>query len=182
MSISPQRYAPPPGGHPESSRLIAEAAKAAVDQEFELTNRLDSKARNHMAIAAGWFGAVQAVTASSLAATGLDRNWVWAGGLLIVLGGAALCLAMWMSYQVWRLRIEKAVAPSELTTMLDLAERPDVDIQRRLAEYYIALLEHRRTSNAKRREALKKSLWWWGAALVIPFVQLILAMAARLYG
>ncbi|MCP9490253.1 MAG: hypothetical protein MSC31_10310 [Solirubrobacteraceae bacterium MAG38_C4-C5] len=169
------------GATGEGLKQVVEAARKALDQEFQRAERYDAKARGQMTLAGSWFAVVQAVAAVSLRG---DTPPVWATAIAIaaVVAGIALFTAMRRSARVWKLRPQPAVNQETLEDMLLSAEREPERFGRQLVLLYRNLLGKAQQVNADRASALEGATgaWWW--ALALAFAELAVALASRVFG
>lgn len=168
---------PPP---PATLSEVLATARAALDQEFHIAERLDAKARGLVTLAAQWFGIAQAVSAVAFT-TKQPHDWMlWTVGGTALAGGialGALCIYCW---HVWRVRDEPAISPAGLLQMHDAAtQKPEA--AKLLVQHYASMLRDRRKTNNARVDALGAAQFVWFAAMALPFVQLAFALATRLF-
>ena len=164
-------------GAPQPPRDVSEAvaaARAAVDQEFQISERLDAKARGLVVVAGQWFAIAQAVSAIAYS-TKDAHDWMlyWVAGTAVA-GGAFLALTFVFCWNVWKLRNEPAVSPRGLMQM----KEADPAL---LVDHYASILEDRRVTNSKRRRALEVAQLLWFGAMALPLIQLGFALATRLF-
>lgn len=161
---------------------VVDVSRAALEQEFQISERLDAKARGQVTLAGQWYAVVQAVAAVAFAARGVDREWLFAVSATAVLGGLALAGAVTLSWRVWRLHDEDAVSPKGLLEMKAEATRDDGEVLELLVTHYASKLQSRRETNRSRSDALKCAERLWFVAMGLPLVELVLALCARLFG
>ena len=168
------------GGQPQEIGLVLDLARGALDQEFQVAERLDAKSRGQMTLAGAWFAVVQAVAGTALGIRGFDEGWALA--ILVLAGGSglALAIAVGMSYQVWKLRPERDFEPEAVVRFADLAYEPGT-LSATLPDYYKRLLEERRRQNAIRVRAFRRSMWAWGFTFALPLLELLVALAGRFF-
>jgi hypothetical protein len=160
--------------------IIGEA-RSAIDQEFAISERLDSKARGQVTLAGQWFAVVQAVSAVAYSASH-PRHWLLycvAGTALA--GGLVLAVLFGFSAAVWRTRKEPALSPRALAEMKAIAADPDRNLLPALVDHYASILRDRRVTNRTRVDALTKSEWFWYVAMTVPLSELGFALATRLF-
>ncbi|MEA2395856.1 MAG: hypothetical protein QOJ82_3747 [Solirubrobacteraceae bacterium] len=175
-TTSPVAQQPPP----EALSEVLSTARAAVEQEFQISERLDAKARALVTLAGQWFAVAQAVSAVAFA-TKKPHDWMlWTVAGTALAGGIALGLLFFFCWRVWRIRDEPAVSPRGLLQMHSAAVR-DPDAAKLLVEHYAAMLRDRRKTNKSRADALAVAQGWWLVAMALPFVQLGFALATRLF-
>ncbi len=161
---------------------VVNVARAAVEQEFQISERLDVKARGQMMLAGQWFAVVQAVSAVAFAVRGADGWLLYLVGVVALMGGGLLACTFVRSSRVWKVREEPALHPEGILDLKARAEADDAEAFDVAIRHYASLLLDRRQTNKKRWDALEgaESLWVW--AMAIPLLQLGLALAARLFG
>lgn len=163
---------------PEPLTEVLNTARAALDQEFQIAQFVDTKARGLVTLGGQWFAVAQAVAAVAFA-TKKPQDWMlWAVGITAVAGAAALGFLFFLCWKVWKLRNEAAVSPRGLLEMRKavLSEASAT----KLVDHYAAMLQDRRKTNVKRADALHCAQIAWFFAMGIPFVELGLALATRL--
>lgn len=162
-------------------KLVLDAARAAVQQEFQIAERLDSKARNQLTVAGTWYALVTGLAGIAL------KMWIDTSSgsglvafIIVFAGAGAVCLivALVYSYRVWRLRVEPDIHPDGIAEMLADVHDPGVDVAERLVEHYRALLAMRRASNKIRSTNFKASVKWWLLALGFGLAELVTSLAA----
>ena len=125
-------------------RLVLEAARDAIRQEFQIAERLDAKARNQMAIAGTWFAVVQGVAGLAIGddETGSFFGWSYVTIIVVLAGAAGACLivAMTLSYLVWRLRDEEEITHKALFEMADVARNPSDGLEDKLVAHNARIL------------------------------------------
>lgn len=159
---------------------VVNVARGAVEQEFQISERLDAKARGQVTLAGQWFAVVQAVSAVAFAVKGASEGLLWAVGVSAVLGAGLLARTFICSSRVWKVRPEGAVHPQGLLDLEARALANEADGLSVMVHHYAAILQDRRLANKTRADALEASQMWWFLAMGVPLVQLILALAARL--
>jgi hypothetical protein len=157
-------------------------ARGAVEQEFQVSERLDAKARGQVTLAGQWFAIVQAVSAVAFAAKAVEGSLLYVVGALALAGGALLARTFWVSSKVWKVRDEDAVHPHGILQLKSKAEAEGADAMEVAIQHYASILQSRRGTNRLRVEALEKAEWWWPWAMGVALVQLGFALAARLFG
>jgi hypothetical protein len=175
-SSAPVAEQPPP----EVLSEVLHTARAAVEQEFQISERLDSKARALITLAGQWFAVAQAVSAVAFTTTKPHDWMLWTVGGTALAGGIVLGLLFFFCWRVWRIRDEEAVSPRGLLQMHSAAVR-DRNAVKLLVEHYAAMLRDRRATNKSRADALAVAQGWWFVAMALPFVQLGFALATRLF-
>ena len=157
---------------------VLSTARAAVEQEFQIAERLDSKARGLVTIGAQWFAVAQAVAAVAYA-THRPHTWmVWAVGGIAFVAAAALATLFVFCSMVWSIRDEEAVSPRGLLQMRDAVLHEQALVK--LVDHYASILRDRRVTNRSRADALATAQWTWFAAMALPLLELGFALATRL--
>lgn len=169
------------GAPGEGVKQVVEAARSALDQEFQRAERYDAKTRGQMTLAGSWFAVVQAVAAVSLRGD-TPTGWALAIAAAAVIAGVALFWAMRKSARVWRLRPQPAVNQETLEDMLSSVDREPERFGHQLVGLYRNLLGNAQAVNAERASALEGATgaWWW--ALLLAFAELAIALASRVFG
>lgn len=169
------------GAHDDLKQVL-DTARGLVDQEFQITQRLDDKARNQASLAGAWFAVVQVAAGFALGVR--DLHWVWLAAIIAaaVLAAFGLAALLFVSRTVWAIRDEQEVVPSALDSMMREADEPDADVVRSLVRQAQWTLASRRKNNHDRAEALKTAEWIWLAALGMGLVELLLSFLARALG
>ncbi len=179
MAITPDREATSQAG-PDDARLIVDAARSAISQEFQVAERLDAKARNQVAVGAGWFALVQGIAAIAIKQQLDSRTNVWFSVLIAiaVVGGLALGLSIFFSYQVWKLRDEQEITHESLEQMAAVSKGGEVELVDELAKHYGFILWTRRQNNADRASDFSNSVTPWVLGLLAGLAELIVALVA----
>lgn len=74
VTAAPDLPASGGGGQGRDLEAAITVLRARIDEEFRITERLDSKSRQAFALAAGYFAVVQTVAFGAFAATGVTRT------------------------------------------------------------------------------------------------------------
>lgn len=164
---------------PEILPEVVSAARAAVEQEFQISERLDSKARGLVVLVGQWFAIAQAVSAVAYSTKDPDDWMLYTVGGLAVAGAVALGIIFLFTWKVWRVRDERAVTPQGLEQMKQAA-LTDPDAMSLLVDHYASHLGDRRTTNKVRSDALTVAQWISFAAMALPLIQIGFALATRL--
>lgn len=167
------------GPSPESLSEVLSVARAAVDQEFSIAERLDAKARSLVTISAQWFAVSQAVAAVAFSAHKPHDWMLWTVGGTAVVGACALSTLFILCSDVWKIRDEEAVSPRGLLQMLDTALTESAVTK--FVQHYASLLQDRRKTNKSRSEALDRAQIAWFVAMAVPLLELGFALATRLF-
>jgi hypothetical protein len=163
---------------------LLSSATAIIDEEFRRSERIDAKSRNQVALAATFFAVVQAGVIGLLngvlgAGEGHKASsfvpWLAAAGGL---AGAALVVAVVVSYRSWRLLDDPALGIKTLRDYLQPARDGNPAVGVKLVDAYSTIAEGRRANNKKRTEALELATKACGVALACIAAELILAFTA----
>jgi hypothetical protein len=178
---------PPSEATSQNLAHALDAARAAIDAELSLAERLDEKARGQATLAGSWFAVTQAIAAISLTA---HTHKCWIYGLIAGLGlqAAAFCLLLRASAKVWRLQTELGVGVESLRAMERDTALPASSFASQAITFYCAILERARTANAKRADFfdaehgrarwLSASFWWW-PVLIVGLLEITAALLSR---
>lgn len=166
---------------PEIMPEIVSTARAAVDQEFQISERVDGKARGLVVLAGQWFAVAQAVSAVAYSTKNPDDWMLYAVAGLAAAGAITLGLTFVFAWKVWQVRDEEAVSPGGLQQMKTTALE-DPHAMGLLVDHYASHLRDRRKTNRERSDALTVAQWIWFAAMALPLIQIGFALATRLFG
>jgi len=166
---------------PEAVSEVLNAARAAVEQEFAIAERLDAKARGLVTLAGQWFAVAQAVSAVAFATKDAEDWMLFAVGGTALAGAVTLGLLFVFCWRVWQVRDQPAVTPNGLMQMHATAAS-DPEAAKLLVQHYAAILRDRRAPNKKRSDALRVAQGLWFVAMALPLGQLGFALATRLFG
>jgi hypothetical protein len=167
------------GGGPGDAGKVVDALKASADTEFQIAERLASKARQAYALAAGVFVVSQTVAFGSFQAAKLSSREQH------VLIGCAIVAVVMLAVATWRVLAADDVQPSgdlpldALMDDLNAAYEGDDEVLGRLGGYYAGVVRSRRNANAVRRSAYKSSRIFVAASLAATIVELVFALIAR---
>jgi hypothetical protein len=180
MELKPQPFT---GDEADDLEPVISVARAAVDHQSQIPERLESKARGQLTIAGAWFAVVQAVAAKAFDIDGLANAWIWVIGGLAALGGIALLVTAWLAAQVWRLRPGGEIDPDSLILMAnEIRHQPEIDVQGRLVSHYADVLDDRMTSNSERARWFEKAQLTWYLAMFVPLLELGVSFVAQALG
>jgi hypothetical protein len=178
---------PAPGdGRASATQLsvLLSSATAIIDEEFRRSERIDAKSRNQVALTATFFAVVQAGVIGLLnGVLGASEHheassfvpWLAAAGGL---AGAALVVAVVVSYRAWRLLDDPALGIKTIRDYLGPARDGNPAVGARLVDAYATIAEGRRANNRKRTDALESATVACGIAVACIAIELILAFTA----
>lgn len=177
--IRPQ-FPPPDDG---DLSLVLHRAESSIAEEFEITQRLDSKARAQISSAGAWLAISIGITGAALTRSKpIDRPYVVAVIVLAVLAIALLCVTAFYTWSVWQLRKEDSIAPAALIEMAAIGRKSEEDLAEKLVEHYAATLASRRGTNKTRADAFHRATPWWGATLAVTLMELVAVLVAVAFG
>ena len=176
-AVQPLHNPPEP---PETISVVVDAAKATLEQEFQLSQRLDSKIQYQLAVATGWFGAAQLAAVGLLADGDVDDGWLAATTTLALGTLFLLAVAAFRAFGAWKLRDDIALSPDQLRGWIDRTYARDPQAAGELGKAYARVLEERRSNNDKRVTAVEKTFFWCAVAVGLAAVELVVALAARI--
>jgi hypothetical protein len=178
------KHLPAPGkGQPPPSddlKAVLDVSRAQILQEFQISERLDNKARNQVALAGTWYALAQAVAGIALRTHGGTSAWSVLIVVLAAFAGATLAITMIYSYRVWRLRPENDFTPDALRQMLSDAEENRSVIEG-IVRTYANTLSTRRENNAARDAAFTTSTNWWMISVGLTLSEIFIALAAVVF-
>jgi hypothetical protein len=156
---------------------IFEVAKAEVDTQFRISERIDSKARGLFAITAIIFGAAQALSLRPdvLHRLGDEKDLVV--GLAI---GAGICTGLALIATAWLLgvRRDKSIESDPLFKWLGDLDEPKKagDVPAEVVEAYITLMHRRQEQNVDRARDLIAVQFFCFLAILVSGVQLLVTL------
>ncbi|MEJ7656104.1 MAG: hypothetical protein WKF33_03625 [Thermoleophilaceae bacterium] len=165
---------------------VLDAARNALDREFQRAERFDAKARGQATLAGSWFAVTQAVAAVSLQPS-MRSGWFIALACLVALQAVALIGLLLASARVWRLQERPDIGEEALEGMEQAAKERDPEFASKALGLYRYVLYYAQEANARRAEALEAtngkwwtagSTWWW-AVLCLGLVEVLTALLAR---
>src|SRR5262249_17769826 len=141
-------------------KYLLDSARALVDEEFRIAERLDAKGRNAAAAAGAFMAASQALAAAILTGRAHTATGVAAGiAILGIAAGSSFAAALTKTLGSWQLRREDQIPIEELrTAYLPHAMTGNPQVGRNLVEWTLLLAESRRKTNKARAENLETAL------------------------
>lgn len=169
----------PPPQSPADAAKVLEVLRSASDQEFQIAERLASKARQGFGLAAAYFAISQTVAFGSFEA---DR--VSAGNRTVIIALACAAVVTLFLAAVKMLSADgffdsRDVPLGKLEDELNAAYRGDVDVVGRLGSLYLTIVRTRRDANRERREAAKWARAFAALALAVTSAELVCALIMR---
>jgi len=163
---------------------VLDVARAAIEQEFNITQRLEDKARNNTAALAGLFAIAQAVGSLILRLTAkplVGAWWYVAIGSCAAITATAIVAAFYRS-RVTALQSEEDVTPGGLTMLVEQSkQKPEFNISEELVYHYAELLKTRRTNNGARASAYEAAKTMWAIGFFAGLAELFVVFAATAY-
>ena len=161
-----------------------ESGRSMVDEQFQIAERLDRKARYQAATSGTFFAVVQAIAVNAISGADLSPGWI-ATLAAFALPSAFLTVgSLVAASSAWKTQIEKDLPVADLRDLIDRIQRGDEFALRELAHHYVNLAEERRTGNKERVKRVGKaadaallSVALTGLELVLIFVSLAVTHA-----
>jgi hypothetical protein len=181
MSRSPGAHVVPSGAGsgPGNAAEIVEALKASADQEFQIAERLASKARQAYALAAGVFVVSQTVAFNNFGVaklSGYEKHTILALAVLAVL---ALAIATARVLAADDVVASRDLLLEDLMADLNAAYEGDDGVLGRLGGYYAGVVRSRRDANTVRRKAYKSCRTFVALSLATTVLELVFALIVR---
>jgi hypothetical protein len=167
--------------------FVLEEARAALDAEWQLANRLDEKARGQATLAGAWFAVTQAIAAAAVAGH-VHKGWVYALTAGLALQAVCLVRLLAATASVWKLRNERGCGVASLRAMQGDAEADPVAFAGKALDFYATILGNAREANAERaaafddgegNESYNCALFWWWRVLVIGLIEMGVALLSQ---
>jgi hypothetical protein len=169
--------------------IVLDEARAAIDAESRLADRLDEKARGQATLAGAWFAVTQAVAAASLGPH-TEKGWIYA--LVAGLALQAICLVRLFSAtaQVWKLRTESAVGAESLQAMKGDLRADPVAFALKAVDFYSTVLAQAQKANAERADAFddgtgnqsySSAMFWWWRVLGVGLIEMAIALLSQAF-
>lgn len=164
--------------------LLLSATFAMVEEEFKRSERLDSKSRNQLSVAAGFFAVGQTTVVQLLngrlgeaakVETGPWFPWVL-GAAVVAL--AALMVAVTVSYRAWRLRPSTALKTKTIEECIEPARVGNPAAAVALVNGNKRVIDVRRDANKARARAAVRAAYACFATMGLVIVELALAIVA----
>jgi hypothetical protein len=180
------------GSQPDDLSHVLDVASAQLDREFQRAERLDTKARAQVTLAASWFTVAQAVAGLSLRDGG-DSAWVLVPVFaFLLLGAVTLALLAAATREATQLQTRNDITPETLAAMEESAKAGSPDFTERLVETYRKILGEAQAANERRAVALEPSRRWdgwrpsapiaWWCVLGFGLLEIVAALLVRAFG
>ena len=165
----------------DEMNFVLDAGRDALAQEFQVAERLDSKARGQMTFAGAWFAIVQAVAGVAL------RDPLSTGWSAAVVGSAAtaavaLAWCFYRHHEVWKLRPETGFNSDAIHAFGEWAADKHTDLAGTLVGYYERILRERQKQNSARATAFDEAGGAWFLAIGLTLIELMVALVAAVTG
>jgi hypothetical protein len=169
-----------PGGtgrDDESLRVVFEMAKAAIDLQFSIAERVDSKIRAYFGFAATVYGVAQALVLNSGVHEKLG-SYASALEYLAIVATLLLVGTMVATLHALRPHDEQEVSDAKLRDLLNRGFRGDERVGAEGINLMIGQLNRRQCTNNVRHDRLKVVIVMTGVTALVAFVQVALAVEA----
>lgn len=171
-----------PGGPRSESPVVLETLRGAITEEFQIAERLDSKAAAYLQLGGIWFAVVQAVAIPLVDRGGVDRRWLAGAALIGLLAAASLAYTTYLTFRVLSLRPEIGINPDTAEEMLTHQRDPGFDAEMGIVRLHARVLRERRAQNILRAADLTRVAQLWGCTVALAFIELAFAVATRVFG
>jgi hypothetical protein len=164
--------------------ILLQASVILIDEQNRVTERLESKARHQMTIAATFFAAVQAgvisLVGGALGPTGSGGASPVVPYLMVTASVAvvALAIAVLASYRTWRLRPARVLSVKTIRDYIEFALQGRSGVSANIVWAYTNVVEARQEQNDARSISLERASWACALTFVVVAVELMLAFAA----
>jgi len=175
----------PPGepGQPYTGRddhsvgIVFDMTKAAVELQFRIAERFDSKIKGYFGFAATVFAVAQAIVLKNDVHSNLGSKQGTVAGLAIA---SAVLLVIALFTAIWALapQDEKDVSEDNLRSLARQAYEGDRSAGARGVNLLIGQLNRRKETNAERHRRMVVLMWVAGAGAFIAFLEVALAVEA----
>lgn len=157
---------------------VIESARAMVGEQFQISERLDRKARYQAGTAGAFFAVVQAVAINAITNAGLSETWIVTLAALAVPAGLMTIASVLAAADAWRTQVERDLPIPDLRAMVDGIAVGDENAPRELAHHYLNLAESRRAGNVGRVRRVKKAAAAAIISIVLTGLELIMVFIA----
>lgn len=172
--------APPPGGSDGELEQAIAVLRSRVDEEFRITERLDSKTRQAFALSAGFYAVIQTVAFGSFAQSEVSSPERAALLAVAVAAGALLARVAYVATRAEELRDERDIKPSSIVDWANAAGQDNEYVRSHLVTGLRDTAEARAGSNEKRAARYESVVDAARIAMIAVGVELIVAIVARL--
>ncbi len=165
-------------------REVIDAALHLIDEEMQIAERLERKAREHWQLVAFMAPVMFGTALTAVSVKGVEAGWIIAIGILAGLSLAVLLCAMRAASAMSDVREEEGLNPDRIEAYVaDLDERRATNaafdqVRADLATSLAAVARSRATGNDARRTQLKKTLCWSRLAVGVAALAFLVASVA----
>jgi hypothetical protein len=159
---------------------ILEVTRGALNQEFQITDRLETRARHLTTLGGAWFAVSQVVAATSLDPAGASHGWALAVGATGLVAAVSLAWLFAAARRVWRVQRVPATSANAVQAMIVDGERDEESLLRNLINQDVYLLGERRRENAQRGNALQLAESLFGLLSLAALAEIVVAVTARM--
>jgi hypothetical protein len=167
------------GGGGRDLELALGALRARIDEEFKISERLDAKARQATALAAGYFAVIQTVAFGSYAEqniTTLERVFMLAA---VVIAGCAVAAVGWKLAHGEALQEEIDIPPSVIVKWCEEAQGEE-DVAAHLVRRLSTVAERRASNNGIRSTNYEAVVMATLGSVIFTTFELIIAVVVRI--
>jgi hypothetical protein len=164
---------------PDGLNYVYEVTKNELDQQFRISERLDSKARGLFALAAAVFAAAQALALRPDVLEGLGKSDKDHLVEVATIAGGVLLAALLSTVFAIFVRSDKSVEPNVLIDDLNglaMGTKSGTQVSQSLVSIYISLLDKRQKKNQSRAKLLWLVQILCVAVIAVSAWELILAL------
>jgi hypothetical protein len=167
------------GGGKDLEQAIT-VLRARIDEEFRITERLDSKGRQAFALAAAFFAVVQTVAFGAFAQGDVTANErVWLAGGAVLAGLSLVAIAHRLSHAEGLLE-EADIRPDAIVTWANEADGDPEYVSARLVSELANVANRRNENNATRSGKYDRVAAATRLALALTGLELLVAIVVRL--
>jgi hypothetical protein len=166
-------------GRPGDLGPVLDSIRADVDEQFRISERIDTKARNLIAVAGAFFTVVQALAKDAIvsSSTSADERIVIAA--LGVVAALMLVAAIVATAGAWRLLNEGLMPEEHFERLVDEVNDGSDRGPRDLSKLYLLVLGVRRENNVRRARRLSAATGLCMAAVLAALAELIVTFAIQ---
>jgi hypothetical protein len=166
-----------PGRDDQSVGIVFDMVKIAIDLQFRISERIDSKIRVYFGFAATVYAVAQAIVLKDDVHNQLGAKAGTVSGLAIA-ATVALVLALTMAVYALRPEEEQDVSEENLRKLLTRGYKGDLKAGADGVNLLIGQLNRRKATNKTRTDRLTAVIIFAGVAALIAFLEVALAVEA----
>lgn len=178
-SARDRKVSDPAGQGAELDQAIT-VLRARVDEEFKIAERLDSKARQAFALAAGFFAVIQTVTFGSFAQDEVSTPERVLLLLVAILAGGFLAKVAHKVTSAEELHVESDLRPGAIVEWANAAGPANEYVRVRLIRGLSEVAQERHDNNEKRATRYEEVVDACRWVLIFSGVELVIAIATRI--